>query len=59
MIEEKEKKENITTSITIPESLLISSRIQAVKERTTFSGLVRKVLREYLEEKENEEGKNV
>lgn len=59
MIEEKEKEKNIITSVMVPESLWMSAKIYAVKERKNFSSLVRNLLREYVERKENEEGKNV
>ncbi len=59
MIEEKEKEKNIITSVMVPESLWMSAKIHAVKERKNFSSLVRELLKEYVERKEREEEKSV
>jgi metal-responsive CopG/Arc/MetJ family transcriptional regulator len=54
MIKEKEKDKNLITSVMIPEKLWIKARIQAVKERKSFSKLVRDLLEEYVERTEKE-----
>ena len=39
------------TLISLDEELLIQAKIEAVKTRTSFSALVRKLLKEYLKTK--------
>lgn len=48
----KEKEENITTSIMLPESVWKRAKIFAVEQRTSLSKMVRELLTEYMEKVE-------
>jgi metal-responsive CopG/Arc/MetJ family transcriptional regulator len=52
-----EREKDIRTNIILPESMWVKLKIRAVAERASFTEIVRRALREYLEKKETKKRK--
>ena len=58
MIKEKKSEEIVATSFNIPKVLRKRVKVYAVKNETTISKIVTKLLTEFLDRMEKEEGEN-